>query len=97
MVFRIPVTFHGIPEKFLIVCETGDETIQWLCETAYNRYKEKCTDKVVTNTFSVRRAVDRSLLSLTDRVRQVLKDNESIKIGEIFCDQLNCYNEYYLL
>ncbi len=37
MVYRIPVTIHGISEKFLILCETGNETIQWLCETAYVR------------------------------------------------------------
>ncbi|CAF1208876.1 unnamed protein product [Rotaria sordida] len=80
MVLRIPVTIHSVPEKFLIVCETGRETIQWLCETAYKRYIEKCKDKTIPYYFVARRADDRCLLSLNDRVEHVLKDNESIKI-----------------
>jgi hypothetical protein len=82
MVFRIPVTIHSIPEKFLIVCETGNETIQWLCETAYQRYTEKYTDKLVPYFFVARRAADRSLLSLKDCVQDLLKDNEPIIIGK---------------
>jgi len=84
MVFRIPVTIHGVPEKFLIVCETGNETIQWLCEIAYKRYIEKYTDKFIPYYFVARRIADRSLLSLEDCVQQVLKDNEPIEIGEIY-------------
>jgi hypothetical protein len=83
MVFRIPVTLHSVPEKFLIVCETGDETIQWLCETAYKRYLEKYTDKSTPYYFVARRTADRSLLSLKDRVQHVLSDNEPIEIGKI--------------
>jgi len=83
MVFRIPVTIHSVPEKFLIVCETGNETIQWLCETAYKRYSEKYIDKIILNNFVARRTADRSLLSLDDRVQQVLKDNEPIEIGKM--------------
>ncbi len=83
MVLRIPVTLHGIPEKFLIVCETGDETIQWLCDTAYKRYTEIYTDKFIPFYFVARRKADRSLLSLTDRVQQTLLDNEPIEIGKI--------------
>ncbi len=84
MVFRIPVTIHSIPEKFLIVCETGNETIQWLCETAYKRYVEKYTNKLLPYYFVARRTSDRSLLSLKDCVQHVLKDNEPIEIGEIY-------------
>jgi hypothetical protein len=84
MVFRIPVTIHSVPEKFLIVCETGTETIQWLCETAYKRYIEKYTDKFIPYYFVARRTADRSLLSRNDRVQLVLNDNEPIEIGEIY-------------
>lgn len=83
MVLRIPVTIHGIPEKFLIVCETGNETIQWLCETAYTRYIEKYVDKVLPYYFLARRTTDRSLLSPHDHVQHILKDNEPIEIGKI--------------
>ena len=83
MLFRIPVTIHSIPEKFLILCETGKETIQWLCETAYNRYAEKYHDTTVPHHFVARRMIDSSLLSLNDHVQKILKDNESIEIGEI--------------
>jgi hypothetical protein len=37
MVYRIPVIIHGIDENLLIISETGHETIQWLCQTAYTR------------------------------------------------------------
>jgi hypothetical protein len=84
MAFRIPVTIHGVPEKFLVVCETGNETIQWLCETAYNRCVERYIDKTPPNYFVARRSSDRSLLSLKDPVQHVLKDNEPIDIGEIY-------------
>ncbi|CAF5028716.1 unnamed protein product [Rotaria sp. Silwood1] len=80
MVFRIPVTIHSIPEKFLIVCETGHETIQWLCEKAYKIYTEKYHDKTVPYYFVARRSYDRCLLSLDDHIEHVLKDNESIEI-----------------
>ena len=83
MILRIPVTIHNIPEKFLIVCETGNETVQWLCETAYNRCLEKHIDKKTPFYFVARRGADRCLLSLQDLVQHVLKDNESIEIGEI--------------
>ena len=83
MIFRIPVTIHGVQEKFLIVCLTGNETIQWLCETAYNRYNGKYIDKIVLNNFVARRTADRSLLSLDDRVQQVLNDNQPIEIGKM--------------
>ena len=82
MVLRIPVTVHGVPEKFLIVCETGQETVQWLCETAYHRCREKYIDRTIPYAFIVRRLSDRCLLALTDRVGQVLSDNEPIQIGE---------------
>jgi hypothetical protein len=82
MVLRIPVTVHSIPEKFLIICETGDETIQWLCETAYKRYIEKYTDKSTPYYFVARRSADRCLLSMKDHVQHVLGDNEPIEIGE---------------
>ncbi len=84
MIFRIPVIIHSVPEKFLILCETGNETIQWLCETTYKRYMGKYFRKFIPYYFIARRAADRSLLSLDDRVEQVLKDNESIEIGMTF-------------
>jgi hypothetical protein len=83
MVMRISATIHGTSEKFLIVCPTGEETIQWLCEAAYNRYREIYTDRVIPYLYRARRATDRSLLSLTDRVELVLKDNDSVHIGRI--------------
>ena len=83
MVIRIPVTLHSIPEKFLIVCETGDETVHWLCENAYKRYMDKYNDQTKPFYLVARRMVDRSLLPLDDRVQEVLKDNEPIEIGEI--------------
>ena len=82
MVLRIPVTIQGVPEKFLIVCETGQETIQWLCEAAYHRCQEKYIDRTIPYAFIVRRLSDRSLLALTDQVGQILSDNEPIQIGE---------------
>jgi len=84
MVFRIPITIHGVPEKFLIVCETGQETIEWLCRTAYNRYNDRYTDTHHPYCFFARRLTDRSMLSMNDSVEKVLKDNESVEIGRIF-------------
>ena len=80
---RISATIHGTAEKFLIACPTGQETIQWLCETAYNRYREIYSDRVIPYLYRARRTTDRSLLSLTDRVELVLKDNDSVHIGKI--------------
>ena len=80
---RISATIHGTAEKFLIACPTGQETIQWLCETAYNRYRDIYMDRVISSVYRARRATDRSLLSLTDRVELVLKDNDSIHIGNV--------------
>jgi hypothetical protein len=82
MVIRIPVTIHGTPEKFLIVCETGNETVQWLCETAYKRFGEKYVTRVLLGDFTARRVVDRCLLSLNDPIQHVLTDNEPIEIGK---------------
>ena len=82
MLIRIPVTIHGVPEKFLIVSPTGEETVQWLCQTAYDRYKEKYFDRVVPVYFIARRMKDRCLLNQMDRVRDVLNDNESIQMGK---------------
>lgn len=81
MRIRIPATIHGVPEKFLLVCPTGDETIQWLCEKAYQRYQEKYVDQTIPAYFIARRLSDRCLLTQTDRVGDVLQDNESIQIG----------------
>lgn len=83
MVIRIPVTIHGVPEKFLIVSVTGDETIQWLCETAYQRCRERYRDRIVSDEFMARRAADRCLLSPTDRIKETLVDNEPVQIGEL--------------
>ncbi|CAF3775334.1 unnamed protein product [Adineta steineri] len=83
MVFRIPVTIHSIPEKFLIVCETGNETIQWLCETAYSRYIDRCNNKIPFSDFVARRSSDRSLLSMNDCVQHVLKDDEPVEIDTV--------------
>ncbi|UJR08832.1 hypothetical protein I4U23_013086 [Adineta vaga] len=79
MVSRIPVTIHGVPEKFLIVCKTGDETVRWVCETAYKKIGKE-NDLQIINNFVARRAADRCLLSLNDLVRDALKDNELIEI-----------------
>ncbi|CAM4838567.1 unnamed protein product [Rotaria magnacalcarata] len=80
MIFRIPVTIFGVQEKFLIVCRDDQETVQWLCEIAYQRYAEKHKTKTVNCCFVARRITDRSLLSLDDHVEQVLADNEAIEI-----------------
>lgn len=81
MVLRIAVTIHGVPEKFLIVCEKGQETVEWLCKTAYNRFIDRYTDTHHPYYFLARRLTDRSILSLTEPVENVLKDNESVEIG----------------
>ncbi|CAF2101194.1 unnamed protein product [Rotaria magnacalcarata] len=80
MVYRIPVTIHGMAEKYLILCETGHEAIEWLCETAYDRYSEKYIDKTRPYCYTARRITDRSQLSLKDPVNKVLEDNEPIEI-----------------
>ncbi|CAM4780222.1 unnamed protein product [Rotaria magnacalcarata] len=80
MVLRIPITIHGVQEKFLIVCTDGQKTIRWLCETAYQRYTEKYNIKITNRCFVARRLTDRSLLSLDDHIEQVLDDNEAIAI-----------------
>ncbi|CAF3491187.1 unnamed protein product [Rotaria socialis] len=80
MIFRIPVTILGVQEKFLIVCRDGQETVQWLCEIACQRYAEKHKTKTVNYCFVARRITDGSLLSLDDHVEQVLADNEAIEI-----------------
>ena len=83
MVLRIPVTLHSVPEKFLIVCESGNETIQWLCESAYKRYMETYNDQTIPFYLNARRTVDRRVLALEEHVRAVLNDNEPIEIGKI--------------
>jgi hypothetical protein len=86
MVIRISVAIHGAAEKFLIACETGHETIQWICETAYNRYRERHFDRMKAISFITRRSTDRSLLAQTDQVGQILQDNDAIQIG-MFIDR----------
>ena len=83
MVLRIPVTLHSVPEKFLIVCENGNETIRWLCENAYKRYMEIYKDQTIPFYLVARRTVDRSVLPMKGRVKEVLKDNEPIEIGRV--------------
>ena len=83
MVLRIPVTLLSVPEKFLIVCESGNETIQWLCENAYKRYMETYNDQTIPFYLNARRTVDRRVLALEEHVRAVLNDNEPIEIGKI--------------
>ncbi|CAF3886757.1 unnamed protein product [Rotaria magnacalcarata] len=60
MVLRIPITIHGVQEKFLIVCTDGQKTIRWLCETAYQRYTEKYNIKITNRCFVARRLTDRN-------------------------------------
>ena len=84
MVIRIPVRIHGVPDKFLIVCESGKETIRWLCETAYKRFGDIYMPQMELSNFVARRVADRCLLSLNDLVHHALKDNESVEIGKIY-------------
>lgn len=96
MVLRISVTIHGVPEKFLIACTDGQKTIQWLCETAYNRYTETYFAKTVPCCFVARRMTDRSLLSLEDHVEDILDDNEGVEIGKVYRSFSFPY-EFYLV
>ena len=82
MVIRVPVTIHGTSEKFLVVCETGNETVRWVCEAAYKRFNEKHVLQVLLGNYTARRIVDRCLLSLDDLVQHALADNEPIVIGK---------------
>lgn len=102
MVIRAVVTIHGFPEKFLIVSNEGEESIGWLCERAVERCHEQHRDIQFPNSFVARRSTDRSLLSLNDRIVDVLQDNDSIQIGkkksqrgkfEIF-SQFSFYSSY---
>jgi hypothetical protein len=45
---------------------------------------EKYVNKILLHQFAARRNSDRSLLSLHDRVKHVLDDNELITIGKIY-------------
>ncbi|UJR12824.1 hypothetical protein I4U23_016998 [Adineta vaga] len=80
MVFCIPVKISHTDETFLIPCQTGKETIEWICKTAYARYTKIYSDASVCHLFMARRVSDRSRLWLDDCVEQVLKDNELIQM-----------------
>ncbi|CAF1055218.1 unnamed protein product [Adineta ricciae] len=83
MVIRIPVTIHGAPDKFLIVCESGKETVRWLCETAYKKFGDKYVPQMKLCNFVARRMADRCLLSLNDLVHDALKDDEPVEIDTL--------------
>lgn len=95
MVIRIPLTIHGVPEKFLIVCESGKETIRWLCETAYRKFDDKYMPQIKLSNFVARRMADRCLLSLNDLVHDALRDDEPIEIGKTY--QINRINMKVLI
>lgn len=47
------------------------------------RFMGKCAGHTIPQTFSARRSSDRCLLGLSDRIKYVLDDAESVEIGKI--------------
>lgn len=81
MVLSVSVTLFGIGETYLITCETGNETIGWLCRAAYEKYIDKYVSQTIPNQYIARRKSDRCLLSLNDLVKHILNNQEEIEIS----------------
>ncbi|CAL4099478.1 unnamed protein product, partial [Meganyctiphanes norvegica] len=79
---KVSVRVRG--EWFQVPCKDGIDTISWLGEEALRRYSRNCPETASTNDniATIRKTKGGALLESTDRIRDVLDDNDFITVAE---------------